>query len=440
MRFNIQDIGGEWLRKLPNDWKVDRIKDVCDNVVGGGTPKSSVSEFWEDGEIIWVSPTDFGNQKGNKYVSDSEKKITELGLAKSSATLLPKGTVVMSSRASIGEPKIAGKTITTNQGFVSFIPSYKIDNDYLFYCIEGYLGEYFKQIASGTTFMEISRRAVKMEKIPLPPIEVQKSISNHLDESLDRIDRIIQLKQIQIKKIDEYYQSVIVESLTKGLKNVETVETPLESIKTIPKTWKLRRIKDVCNIVGRIGFRGYRTSDLVDEGEGAITLSPSNIVDYRLKYDNCTFLSWHKYEESPEIKVYDGDVIFVKTGSSFGKVGLVENLPEKATINPQLVVFKELRIKNKFLFYCIASSLVKSQINASILGGTIPTLSQSKLGRCYLPVPPLEEQIEIVQYLQKIEDKVKELKAITKNQIEVLSMYRKSMIHECITGKKQFDK
>jgi type I restriction enzyme S subunit len=168
VRNELQNIGKQWVSNLPKHWKADRIKDVCENVVGGGTPKSSISEYWDDGEIIWVSPTDFSKQKGERLITDSEKKITQFGMEKSSATLIPEGTIVMSSRASIGEPKIAGKQITTNQGFISFIAGHKVQNLFLFYCIEGQLGEYFAKIASGTTFMEISRRMAKQEPIPLP--------------------------------------------------------------------------------------------------------------------------------------------------------------------------------------------------------------------------------------------------------------------------------
>ena len=130
----IQNIGKEWLNGLPEHWKFDRIKDVCEKITGGGTPKSSISKYWVDGEITWISPTDFGKQKGTKYITTSEKKITVLGVQKSSATFLPEGTVIMSSRASIGEPKIAGKEITTNQGFISYITNHKLHNNFLFYC------------------------------------------------------------------------------------------------------------------------------------------------------------------------------------------------------------------------------------------------------------------------------------------------------------------
>lgn len=119
------------------------------------------------------------------------------------------------------------------------------------------------------------------------------------------------------------------------------------------------RLKYVVDIFGRIGFRGYTEQDLVDENEGAITLSPSNIQNMKMDYSKCSFLTWQKYYESPEIKIKNGDVLFVKTGSTYGKVGYVENLPMEATINPQLVVFKNISMNSKLLFYMLQMSFVK---------------------------------------------------------------------------------
>ena len=115
-----------------------------------------------------------------------------------------------------------------------------------------------------------------------------------------------------------------------------TEEIPFE----IPNSWKWCRLRDICNIFGRIGFRGYTKNDIVSKGQGAITISPSNIRKGRTVFDNNTYISWKKYYESPEIMVYNNDIILVKTGSSYGKSAIVSNLEEKATLNPQLVVLK----------------------------------------------------------------------------------------------------
>ena len=193
------------------------------------------------------------------------------------------------------------------------------------------------------------------------------------------------------------------------------------------------RLKYVIDIFGRIGFRGYTEQDLVDENEGAITLSPSNIQNMKMDYSKCSFLTWQKYYESPEIKIKNGDVLFVKTGSTYGKVGYVENLPMEATINPQLVVFKNISMNSKLLFYMLQMSFVKDQCELAVVGGTIPTMSQVKIGNIYIPFPSLVEQQRIAEFLDRECGKIDGLKADIQAQIDTLEQYKRSVITEAVT-------
>lgn len=193
------------------------------------------------------------------------------------------------------------------------------------------------------------------------------------------------------------------------------------------------RLKYVVDIFGRIGFRGYTEQDLVDENEGAITLSPSNIQNMKMDYSKCSFLTWQKYYESPEIKIKNGDVLFVKTGSTYGKVGYVENLPMEATINPQLVVFKNISMNSKLLFYMLQMSFVKDQCELAVVGGTIPTMSQVKIGNIYIPFPSLAEQQRIAEFLDRECGKIDGLKADIQAQIDTLEQYKRSVITEAVT-------
>ena len=144
----------------------------------------------------------------------------------------------------------------------------------------------------------------------------------------------------------------------------------------IPEDWDLKKIGSFCKIFGRIGFRGYSKKDIVNEGRGAITLSPSNIINNKLSLKDCTYITWEKYYESPEIIINKGDILLVKTGSTTGKTCYVNELPHKATLNPQMVVFKELSVNAQFLSYIFASSIFLNQINTTLVGGVLPTLSQ----------------------------------------------------------------
>ncbi len=169
----------------------------------------------------------------------------------------------------------------------------------------------------------------------------------------------------------------------------------------VPNSWIWCMLKDCCHIVGRIGFRGYTKDDLVPEKQGAITLSPSNIVEDIMNYDRCTYISWAKYEESPEIQVTNGDILLVKTGSSFGKCALVNNLPQKATINPQFVVLKYIQIEKQYLTWVLQSGYARICYENFVLGTAIPTFTQAVLGDMSIPLPSITEQQRIVEEIKK---------------------------------------
>ena len=174
----------------------------------------------------------------------------------------------------------------------------------------------------------------------------------------------------------------------------------------LPNGWEWVNLGTVCDVFGRIGFRGYTKGDFVSKGEGAISLSPSNIVNNSMNYDNCSYITWQKYEESPEIMIYNGDILLVKTGSSYGKSTIVQNLPEKATINPQFVVLKNSRIITSYLCYFLQSPYCISMYEKFVGGTAIPTFSQANLKAMYVAVPPIQEQSRIVSAIRTAEEQI----------------------------------
>lgn len=202
----------------------------------------------------------------------------------------------------------------------------------------------------------------------------------------------------------------------------------------IPDDWEIVNLGRVVKINGRIGFRGYTVADLVPKGFGAITLSPSNIINNHIDYTNCTYISWYKYNESPEIQVQNGDILLVKTGSTFGKSALVKDLPEKATINPQFVLLNAFKCDNKYLNYVIAHDIIQNQIHADVVGGAIPTLSQEKISNFSFFIPKKqEEQQTIAEALSDIDGLIAALdKKIAKKRL-----IKQGAMQQLLTGKKR---
>ena len=426
-----KDSGVKWLGGIPSHWEVMPIKYISE-VSSGATPKTSVQGYW-DGNITWVTPADFKTE--TKFVLKGNRNITTLGVKSCSTVILPKGSLVFSKRAPIGQVSILKIPLCTNQGCFGIIPNESMNNSFLYYSLAIH-AQSFNTLGSGTTFRELSFSTFSSFKISVPPKEEQDAIVRYLDAATSKIDKAIAMQQKMIDLLNERKQIIIQNAVTKGLdENVEMKDSGVEWIGMIPKHWEIKRLKYVMHSYGRIGFRGYGTDDIVDEGQGAITLSPSNIQDSSMDYSKKTYLSWSKYYESPEIMIKNGDVLMVKTGSSYGKCAVVKGLPMECTINPQLVVFKEHKELPEFLAYSFQTTYAKCFINTSVIGGTIPTISQEKINNYIFPFPPKTEQQAIVAYLDKQMQRFDSAISNCQRQISLLQERKQIIINEVVTGK-----
>ncbi len=172
---------------IPEKWKWVQLKSVG-TVIGGGTPKTSVSEYWGD-DVSWITPADLG-KNSSKWIQKGAKSITQKGLDESSAKLMPKGSVVYSSRAPIGHIAIAGQELCTNQGCKSFVPNEEvISTEWAYYMLIARTKD-IQSRASGTTFKEISGKGVGETWITLPPLEEQKRIVAKIEDLLKQVDAL----------------------------------------------------------------------------------------------------------------------------------------------------------------------------------------------------------------------------------------------------------
>ena len=172
--------------EIPEKWKWVRLNEVG-KIVGGGTPKTSLSEYWEGGTILWFTPADLGKVQG-LYAFDSARKITALGLQESSAVMMPPNSVLFSSRAPIGHIALAADNCCTNQGCKSYVPNIELVEPLWGYFVMKARTPDMIARASGTTFKEISGKGVGETLIPIPPIEEQRRIIAKLNELLGAVD------------------------------------------------------------------------------------------------------------------------------------------------------------------------------------------------------------------------------------------------------------
>lgn len=206
------------------------------------------------------------------------------------------------------------------------------------------------------------------------------------------------------------------------------------SKKRIPDGWEVKPLNQILSLFGRIGFRGYNVTDLVQEGKGAITLSPSNIENGIVTFNKCTYLSWEKYKESPEIMVEEGDILLVKTGSTYGKIGYVESLPWPSTINPQYVVLKKFNCNSRLLAYLLEQKEFQDQIESITSGGAIPTMSQAKIYNCIVTLPSdKDEQTRIATALSDVDELIETLNKL----IEKKRNIKKGAMQELLSGKRR---
>ncbi len=416
-----KDSGVEWLGEIPSTWDLTRL----------GT------RFEE--RKIKVSDKDFPplsvTKNGTIPQLDSAAKSNDGDNRK----LVKKGDFVINSRSDRkGSSGIAYQDGSVSLIYIVLEPK-GIHPIYCNYLLKSYnFIEEFYRMGHGIVADLWTTRYDEMKAIivGIPSFEEQISIAAFLDRKTALIEQAIDIKQKQIELLQERRQILIHKAVTRGLNpNVKMKDSGVEWIGEIPEGWEVKRLKELCNAFGRIGFRGYTTSDLVGEGDGAITISPSNIKEEFMTFEKCSYLSWNKYDQSPEIQIFENDVLMVKTGSTFGKTGIVKNLPEKATINPQLLVLKDIQINPEYFYTLLKSSMVQYQVKVEVIGSTIPTISETKILNFKVAIPPLKEMEIIISYINNINEKLATAISLKEQEIEKIKEYKATLINSAVTGK-----
>ena len=338
---------------------------------------------------------------------------------------MPKGTVIMASRATIGTVRIAGKELTTNQGFVSFVCEDKTLNErFLYYVISGFLGEYFAEIAPGTTFREISRGKAKLEPIAFPPLPEQQRIAAYLDASCAAIDAAVAAKRRQLDTLDNLRWAISLKAVTQGLNpNVAMRRTGVDWVPEIPAHWEVSKLNTM--------FR-FR------KGDKAMELTQKYIAEYPGEFP---VYSGQTADEGlmGSIDSFEFDfaspVIFVTTVGAKAMTTRIVSGKFSLSQNCALIIPWHRGVNVDYYYPAIHSLFDFERRSIALI--MQPSLRFKDLKKFRLPVPPRDEQREIVAFLKGKSESIASVIAGIESQIDTLTAYRKSLIHECVTGQRR---
>ncbi|WP_339118468.1 restriction endonuclease subunit S [Halomonas sp. BMC6] len=408
---------------VPEGWTSAELSDFCDTV-GGGTPDRSVEEYW-NGEIPWASPTEI-TTRHSKYISKTKESITLRGLEKSSAKLHPPGTVLMTSRASIGYVAINTVPMATNQGFQSLRCKKNALADYIYQYITWIRPE-LEKMSAGSTFSEISSSSVKRLRATLPPLPEQKKIA----AILSSVDEVIEKTRAQIDKLKDLKTGMMQELLNKGIgaDGVPHTEFKDSPIGRIPVSWDVLAISAVCSeIVDCVN----KTAPVVDYVTPYRMIRTTNVRDGRIKTEGLRYVTPETFNLwTRRLKLEAGDLIFTRE-APVGECGLLEDATG-LFLGQRTMVYRanKNKMSNLFLLYSMQSESCQAQLSDLSGGSTTPHLRVPDCSKILLKVPPISEQTLISEsirsadsLLEKQQDKIAELNSL-----------KKALMQDLLTGK-----
>ncbi|MBP3546646.1 MAG: restriction endonuclease subunit S [Alphaproteobacteria bacterium] len=394
-------------QKIPEGWSVKKISDLG-NVVSGGTPDTNNPEYW-DGNVLWVTPSEVSTLS-NRFISNTERKITEKGLKESSAKLLPINSLIICTRATIGDCCINKVPMCTNQGFKNIIV--KNNNvDFLYYLITKNKNELIRK-ACGSTFLEISKKDIDNLKFAIPPLPEQEKIAGILgtwDEAIEKLSGLIEQKKL----------------LKKGL--MQRLLTGKTRLSGFTQPWKEVKLGEIAK----------KISDKNNENcSNIVTISAQNGFVNQDDYFN-------KFVSSDTLTNYyllqKGDFGYNRSYSRGYPLGAIKKLNnhEKAVVSTLYICFRSLKdkINSIFLEQYFETGLLNKDLskvaqegarNHGLLNITLKDFFSVKL---YIPTDIAEQQA-IADVLSTADEKID----LLNKKLEVLKEQKKGLMQQLLTG------
>lgn len=435
--FEMKSVRSKWIVSIPYNWNLKRLKYCVKEMCSGGTPETADNLYYDDENgIPWVAISDMSSCD---YIENTSKKVTKEGMRSKRLKVFPKGTLLYSIFATIGKVSILNVNATFNQALLAIVPQKILDNSYLKFCLKG-MEEYVLSESSTNTQSNLNSTKVNNFVIPLPNIKEQRLIADFLNEKVDIIDNIICGLDNQIEILNKYKKQLISEVAIKGLnKKVAMKDSGVEWIGSIPEHWNIKLIKNICSLKGRIGWEGLTKDEYISEGPTLIT--GINFDNGSINWDSCEHVSDWRYNQDKSIQIKNKDLLITKDGT-VGKVAIVKDCPEKVTLNSGVLLLRPLSNEyvEKYLYYVLLSNEFWHWFEIENIGNTtIIHLYQNRFAKFKLALPPINEQKEIVNYLDKKCSEIEELLNSKIQQKEQMEQYKKSVIYEYVTGKKRLE-
>lgn len=421
----MKDSGVQWIGEMPSDWMTMRVKNVASKMQSGGTPDSSNDGFYVEKEngIPWVTIADMSTVS---YVTDTGKYISEEAQKSKNLIIFQPGTILYAMYASVGKVAELSIPATINQALLAIELNTSVNGDFFKYALMAW-EPYIISESSGTTQFNLNANKVANLRFPAPNVCAQKHIACFLNAKLGQANTLIANVQAQNEKLKDYKQSLITEAVTKGLNPIAPVKNSgVEWIGEIPAHWEVKR--------GKVLFEESDARS-ADGSEELLTVSQYTGITPRSQKNVNMFeaLTLEGY------KICDvGDIAANTMWLWAGAIGVSAY---SGVISPSYNVYRQ-KAENFVPGYldCLLRAPMLVQEYASRSTG----IRASRL-RLYpkdfldimFPVPPFGEQQEIMRVLSDKFAAVDKLIAIKESKIEKLEQYKKSLIYEYVTGKRE---
>jgi type I restriction enzyme S subunit len=418
-----KDSGVEWLGEIPEHWETKKLKHLA-IIRNGSTPKISIPNYW-DGNIVWITPSDLGRLK-TKLIYDSERKITKSGLESCGTEISPKNSIIISSRAPIGHLCVTAVRSCINQGCKSIIFRQNKANSSYFYYFLMAARKNIESLGKGSTFQELGGNELANYIVIAPPIAEQERIAEFLDRKCGEIDEAIAKKQRLIELLDEQKTILINQAVTKGLNpDAPMKDSAIDWLGQIPAHWKAKRAKYL--------FSQSRLQPKKNDGivtcyrDGEVTLRSNRRIDgYTVAILEQGYQGIRK-----------GQLVINSMDAFAGSIGVSDS---DGKCSPEYVVCNPINRKEVIPDYY--SLLLREMALSGFVEVVCPAVRQrgkrmrySNFSPLTIPVPPLQEQLEIIKRVSQIQDKAKGFLETTSLEIERLTELKQILIAEAVTGK-----